>query len=153
MDQKFTHKPHLYSERETSLNTVTSEVRTLVTGWLVQCDKGPIILTVKEDTAKNVFTAAKSKDSSASMQKMIVHVERFKEIGQNLFKPLPKVKDIIDYRNSVIKEWHTACCNIKGSNHQIVWGKIAKKNNIDSPSSDNFNQWIMDHLKYRMKAI
>lgn len=134
-----------------SLNVRSSdpgEPRTLVVGYLVKCQKGPVILTVNEKKAIDTFGNVKCKDSTAAIKKIIVHVDRFKEIGRNLFKPIP-FNNIIDYRNSIIKEWQNACSQIKGSNHLIVWRRVAKKNNLECFSSaDEFNQWTMDHLKY-----
>jgi len=146
-------KTSTYRPSDESITSVTGEVRTLVVGWLVQWKNGPLILTVKEANAVEAYKKAFAQDTSTTIQRMTIHVERFKELGKNLFKPLPKVGDVVAYRNKVIKEWHESVSNIKGSNPEIVWAKVAKKNNIDSKTATEFNQWIMDHMKYTMRVF
>lgn len=149
MDQKT-----LICQDSETTTVVTGEVRTLVVGWLVQWKKGPLILTVNESRAKEAYNKAKAQDPSTNIQKLTVHVERFKELGDNLFKPLPtNITDIVAFRNKIIKEWHDTVSNIKGANPEIVWTRVAKKNGIDSMSASKFNQWIMDHMKYIMRTI
>lgn len=149
MDQKT-----LICQDSETATVVTGEVRTLVVGWLVQWKKGPLILTVNESRAREAYIKAKSQDPSTNIQKLTVHVERFKELGDNLFKPLPtNITDIVAFRNKIIKEWHDTVSNIKGANPEIVWTRVAKKNGIDSMSASKFNQWIMDHMKYIMRTI
>jgi hypothetical protein len=95
-----------------------------------------------------------TQDPSTTIQKMTVHVERFKELGRNLFKPLPtNAADVVSFRNKIIKEWHDTMSNIKGANPEIVWTRVAKRNGIDEMSASEFNQWIMDHMKYVMRTI
>ena len=137
-----------------TVTAVTGEVRTLVVGWLVQWKKGPLILTVKESNAREAYTKALAQDPSTTIQKLTVHVERFKELGRNLFKPLPtNITDVVAFRNEIIKEWHESVSSIKGANPEIVWMRVAKRNGIDSMSASEFNQWIMDHMKYVMRTI
>jgi hypothetical protein len=137
-----------------SATVVTGEVRTLVVGWLVMVAKGPLILTVKERNAREAYEKAIAQDSTASIQKMTVHVERFRELGRNLFKPLPaNVTNVMEYRNKVIKEWHNTVSNIKGSNPEIVWNRVAKRNGIEGVSASEFNQWVLDHMKYTLKVL
>jgi hypothetical protein len=137
-----------------TVTAVTGEVRTLVVGWLVQWQKGPLILTVKEAHAREAYEKALSQDKTASIQKMTVHVERFKELGRNLFNPLPPhVKNVVDWRNKIVREWHDTVGNIKGANPVIVWDRVAKRNGIQCLSAHDFNQWVMDHMKYIMRTI
>jgi hypothetical protein len=144
----------LNTEINQTVTTVTGEVRTLVVGWFVKWGKGPLILTVKEDTAKAAFLKAKEQDKSATMKKVILHVERFRELGKNIFRPIPKnVDNVISWRNKIIKEWHESVSNIKGANPEIVWTRVAKRNGIENMSAHEFNQWILDHMKYNMEAI
>lgn len=139
---------------EDSVTAVTGEVRTLVVGWLVQWKKGPLILTVKEANAKEAYNKASAQDPTASIQKLTVHVERFKELGRNLFKPLPtNITDVVAFRNKIIKEWHDSVSNIKGSNPEIVWNRVAKRNGIEGVSASEFNQWVLDHMKYTLKVL
>lgn len=80
-------------------------------------------------------------------------MERFKELGKNLFKPIPSdIKDVIAYRNKIIKDWHNSVSAIKGANPEIVWAKVAKRNGVESVNVNEFNQWIMDHLRYIVKV-
>jgi hypothetical protein len=123
-------------------------------GWLVQWKKGPLILSVKEANAKEAYNKALAQDSSTTIQKLTLHVERFKELGRNLFKPLPtNVPDVVGFRNKVIKEWHESVSNIKGANPEIVWNRVAKRNGIEGMTASQFNQWILDHMKYVMRTI
>ncbi len=144
----------LNTENHDTVTAVTGEVRTLVVGWFVQWKDGPLILTVKESNAREAYRKALEKDKSTTIQKLTVHVERFREMGRNLFKPLPtNVGNVVEWRNKVIKEWHESVSNIKGANPEIVWNRVAKRNGIEGMSASEFNQWIMDHLKYTMKVV
>lgn len=120
----------------------------------MQTKKGPLILTVKEANAKEAYNKSLKIDPSTTIQRITLHVERFKELGRNLFKPVPNdVTDIIAYRNKIIKEWHDTVGSIKGANPEIVWVRVAKRNGIENLSAGEFNQWIMDHLKYIRKVV
>ena len=120
----------------------------------MQWKKGPLILTVKEDNAREAYNKAVKLDPSTTIQRITLHVERFKELGRNIFKPIPsEVTDIIAYRNKIIKEWHESVSSIKGANPEIVWLRVAKRNGIENLSAGEFNQWIMDHLKYIMRVV
>jgi len=111
-------------------------------------------LTVKERKARDAYETAITQDSTATIQKMTVHVERFRELGRNLFKPLPtNVTNVMDYRNKVIKEWHNTVSSIKGSNPEIVWNRVAKRNGVEGVSASEFNQWVLDHMKYTLKVL
>jgi len=133
----------------------TEPFRCIMKGYLVVKDTGPILLTTESSKATECFKKCKAKDSEAFIIDFTTHVERFKEIGRNLFTPIPPQhsSNLLEYRNKIIKEWQMTVDQISKSNPKIVWAKIAKKHDIPHQSAEEFNQWTMDHLKYHKRII
>jgi hypothetical protein len=129
--------------------------REIVKGYLVVRDSGPILLTTESESAVACFKKCKVRDKNAFIIDFTTHVERFKEIGRNLFVPIPvQHKDnFMEYRNKIIKEWQDRVDAISKSNPKIVWNKIASKYNLPHQSAVEFNQWALDHLKYHKRVI
>lgn len=129
--------------------------REIVKGYLVVKDSGPILLTTESGKAIDCFKKCKVHDKNAFIMDFTTHVERFKEIGKNLFVPIPSQhkENFLAYRNSIIKEWQDRVDAISKSNPKIVWSKIAMKYNIPHQTAVEFNQWALDHLKYHKRVI
>jgi len=129
--------------------------RQIVKGYLVVKDSGPILLTTESDNAVACFKKCKEKDSNAFIMDFTTHVERFKEIGKNLFNPIPQqyTHNFLEYRNKIIKEWQDSVDKISKCNPKIVWEKIAVKYDLPHNSATEFNQWSLDHLKYHKRII
>lgn len=129
--------------------------REITKGYLVVSSNGPVILTTNISRATKCFELYKQKDTKASFQTLTTHIERFKEIGRNLFTPIPTEYDnnIVDYRNKIVKEWHMLVSSVARSNPTIVWGKVAEKHGLKHKSAEEFNQWALDHMKYHKEMI
>ena len=138
-----------------SIDNSTQPLREIIKGYLVVKNNGPILLTTNPDKAIECFKKCKNKDDASFIIDFTTHVERLKELGKNLFTPIPVQykNNIIAYRNSVIKEWQDTVDSIPKSNPAVVWTKIAKKYSISNFTSTEFNQWTMDHLKYHQRCI
>lgn len=136
--------------------TIESEnFREIVKGYLVVKNSGPILLTTESSNAVACFKKCKVVDKNSFIIDFTTHVERLKEIGRNLFTPIPLQhrENLMDYRNSIIKEWQDRVDSINKSNPKVVWNKIANKYNLPHQTAIEFNQWALDHLKYHKRII
>ena len=131
------------------------QFRYIMKGYLVVQDTGPVLLTTESENAVACFKKCKDKDANSFIIDFTTHSERFKEIGKNLFIPIPcqHVGNFLEYRNKIIKEWQMSVDQISKSNPKIVWAKIAKKYSLPHQTATEFNQWAMDHLKYHKRVI
>lgn len=129
--------------------------REIVKGYLVVKETGPILLTTESENAVECFKKCKAKDKNSFIIDFTTHVERFKEIGRNLFIPIPQQHNdnFMEYRNKIIKEWQESVDRISKANPKVVWSKIALKYNLPHQSALEFNQWTIDHLKYNKRVF
>lgn len=137
------------------MNSSNENIRELVKGYLVVCNNKPIILTTNHKNAMECFVKCKNLDSKSSITDFTTHVERMKEIGRNIFTPIPAhtTPNIVEFRNKIIKDWQNTVDSIPKANPEVVWQKVAKKYNISYNSSSDFNQWILDHMKYNQRCV
>ena len=137
------------------MNSSNENIRELIKGYLVVCNSKPIILTTNQKNATECFVKCKNIDNKASITDFTTHVERFKEIGRNIFTPIPATQssNIVEFRNKIIKDWQNTVDSIPKSNPEVVWQKVAKKYSISNATSGDFSQWILDHMKYNQRCV
>ena len=124
-----------------------TSVRQIVSGWLLVSNSVPLILSPNEQKVHDLLKSALSKHPNSEVQKITVHVERYKEIGRNLIQwkvPSEAVDSgIMKYRNQIVLATHATC-----------WDWIKEKNKFPEDMDYNsMNQWLMDWMKYVTKEM
>jgi hypothetical protein len=125
-------------------------VREIVDVFLVKCERGVLALC-SEQESKGYITLGKEKNLKVTTQKITTNLNRANEIGKNLFKvnfPYSSKSELIEFRNTVIKDWMTRCANIKKSNPQLVWDKVATKYKLSISTPEEFSQSVLDKIEY-----
>lgn len=122
-------------------------VRQIVSGWLLMEDSIPVMLSPNKEKVGQAIAKLKKKESETTLINIIIHAERFKEIGRNLIMwSLPKFNgSIMNFRNRLVLQTHA-----EGGDWEIV------KNNNGIPHKmtyEQMNQWLLDHMKYVTKEM
>jgi hypothetical protein len=118
--------------------------------YLVKCEKGVLALC-SEKESHNYINLGKEKNLKVVTKKITTNLGRANQIGYNIFKlqyPCSTKNDLLNFRNTVIKEWMQRCESIKNSNKSIVWSKVAAKHNVQVNTPEEFSQSIMDKVEY-----
>lgn len=124
-----------------------NNIRTIVSMFLVNSEKGPLTLVANKKKAENTVSLAKKKGINAKLRKVFLPQERMKSLGENLFnKKLPcGVNEIITYRNTVINAFHAKDPSEETS--EYVWKKVSNEFGITG-SLEDFNQYCLDIVEY-----
>lgn len=125
-------------------------VREIVDVYLMKCEKGVLALCSEKET-HNYISFGKEKNLKVVSQKITTNLGRANQIGHNIFKiqyPVSSKSDLLDFRNTVIKEWMRNCEAIKNPNKTIIWSKVAAKHGIQLSTPEEFSQSIMDKVEY-----
>lgn len=126
----------------------------IISVWLVSDNQKAYILTCNKEKAEQIFNKLKTiKNNSIYIKKITHYKERIYQIGKNLFslkKDIQNTDELINYRNTIIKKWKNQVDSIPNANEELVWKKIAQKDDFlkNFETAEDFSTWCLDVLQY-----